>query len=133
MSTSVKDLKRVMANKTDEELYDLLYGHSNDYTTNAIEMAKMEFNSRNLDGPTLSTLSAAVQEQKQVEQAPLEWSYKILAFFVSTLALGIPVILAHRHYVEKGARHKAREWARWACFGFIFYVVVSAVLRFMPQ
>src|SRR5437879_2560350 len=110
MSVAADDLKRVMANKTDEELYDVVYGHSSDYTPNAVEIAKLEFSSRNLDAPTVSSLSTAVAGQKQAEEAPLGWGYRILAFFTSTIFFGIPVILAHRHYVEKGARHKAREW-----------------------
>ena len=130
MSTSVDDLKRAMATRTDEELYDVLHGHPNDYTPDAIEAAKQEFASRNLAAPVLSNLSIAVEAQKQVEETPLEWPLRIVAFFISTLALGIPVIVAHRHYVEKGARRKAREWARWGLFGFFFYFVVS-VLRFV--
>ena len=130
MSTSVDDLKKVMANKTDEGLYDVLHGHPDDYTVEAIEAAKQELASRNLTAPTLSTLGTVVEGQKRVEEAPLEWSLRILAFLISTLFLGIPVLLAHRHYVEKGARRKAREWARWGLFGFLFYFVAS-VLRFM--
>jgi hypothetical protein len=127
MGASVDDLKRVMANKTDEELYDVLYGHSGDYTLDAIEAAKQEFNSRNLNAPTLNTISTAVAERKQTEEQSLEWGYRILAFFISTLMLGIPVLLAHRHYVEKGAKRKAREWGRWALFGFVFYIVLGIV------
>jgi hypothetical protein len=130
MSTSVDDLKKVMANKTDEELYDVLHGHPDDYTADAVEVAKQEFAVRNLTAPTLNILSTAVEGQKRIEEAPLEWHLRIVAFFISTVALGIPVILAHRHYVEKGARRKAREWARWGLFGFLFYFVVT-VLRFM--
>lgn len=130
MSTSVDDLKRAMAIKTDEQLYDILHGHPNDYTADAIEAAKQEFASRNLAAPVLSSLSIAIESQKRVEEAPLEWPLRIVAFFISTVALGIPVIVAHRHYVEKGARRKAREWARWGLFGFLFYFVM-AVLRFM--
>ena len=128
MGASVDDLKRVMANKTDGELYDVLYGHSGDYTTDAVEAAKQEFKSRNLNAPTVNTISTAVAEQKQTEEQPLEWGYRILAFFISTAFLGIPVILAHRHYVENGARRKAREWGKWALFGLAFYIVLG-VLR----
>jgi hypothetical protein len=130
MTTSVDELRRVMANKTDAELYDVLYRRSDDYTADAFEMAKQEFASRHLTAPTLSSLSAAVEGQKGVEEAPLEWHLRIVAFFISTVALGIPVIVAHRHYIEQGASRKAREWARWGLFGFLFYFVVS-VLRFM--
>jgi hypothetical protein len=129
MSTSVEELKRIMANKTDEELYDVLHGHSNDYTVEAVEIARQEFSSRNLDAPTVSSLRAAVEGQKKMEGTPLGWPLRILAFFISTLAFGIPVILAHRHYVEKGTRRKAREWGRWALFGLIFYVAVLVLWR----
>ena len=130
MSTSVDDLKKVMANKTDEELYDVLHGHPNDYTADAVEAAKQEFASRDLTAPTLSNLSTAVEAQMRVEDAPLEWPLRILAFFISPLFFFIPVLLAHRHYVEKGARRKAREWARWGLFGLLFYFFLS-VLRFV--
>jgi hypothetical protein len=130
MSTSFDDLKKVMANKTDEELYDVLHGHPDEYTGDAIDAAKQEVASRNLTAPTLSTLSTAVEAQKRVEETPLGWPLRIVAFFISTMGGGIPVILAHRHYVEKGARRKAREWARWGLFGFLFYFSVF-VLRFV--
>lgn len=132
MSTSVDDLKKVMANKTDEELYDVLHCHPADYTPDAVEAASQEFASRNLTAPALNRLSTMVEGQKTVEEAPLEWRLKIVAFFISTLALGIPVIVAHRHYVEKGARRKAREWARWGLFGFIFYLTLSVLLFILP-
>lgn len=129
-NASVDDFKRVMANKTDEELYHLLHGHPDQYTERALEAAKREFDSRTLTAPALIHLSASVASQKKAEDAPLEWPFRILAFFVSTVFLGVPVLLAHRHYVENGNRRKAREWGRWAIFGFLFYFVLS-VLRFM--
>ena len=125
--TSVDDLKKVMANKTDEELYDVLHGHPDDFTADAIEAAKEEFTSRDLTAQMLSNFSTAVEAQQRVEDAPLEWPLRIVAFFISTVAFGIPVILAHRHYVEKGARRKAREWARCGLFGFFFYFVMSVL------
>jgi len=131
MSVSADDLKNMMANKTDEELYDVIYGHADDYTPDAITAAQMEFNSRKLDAPTIGTLDRGVAANKQVEEAPLTWEYRILAFFISTIFLGIPVILAHRHFVERGARRQAREWARWSLFGFFFYLALSLAVRFL--
>jgi hypothetical protein len=127
MSVSAEDLKRVMANKTNEELYDVVYGHSNEYTADAVEAAKLELRSRNLDPQTVGNLSTAVEERKQVEKAPLGWGYRILAFFISTIFFAIPVLLAWRHYVEKGERRKARDWGRWALYGFTFYLAVAVL------
>lgn len=121
MSISVRDMKRVMADKSDEELYAVLHGHPENYTADALEAAKQEFASRNLTAPAMTTLNSAAEEQKRVEGEPLKWPLRILAFFISTVFFGVPVLIAHRYYVEKGARRKAREWARWAFFGFLFY------------
>lgn len=127
MSLSLDNLRQTMSTKSDEELHDILYGHPGDYTTDAIEMAKEEFLSRNLDAPTLSSLGVSVKERLRLEEAPLGWPLRIVAFFFSTLFFGIPVILAHRHFVEQGERRKAREWGRWGLFGFIFYLVVFVI------
>ena len=35
--------------RSSEELYDVVYGHANDYTPDAVEAAKLEFRSRDLD------------------------------------------------------------------------------------
>jgi hypothetical protein len=43
-----------------------------------------------------------------------------------------PVIVAHRNYVEQGARRKAREWARWGLFGFLFYFALSVLAYLLP-
>jgi len=79
----------------------------------------------------LTSVSSVVEAQKRLEEAPLEWPLRILAFFVSTVLLGIPVLLAHRHCVEKGAKRKARQWGRWALAGFVFYVMVASALKFV--
>lgn len=131
MSLSVAELTKMMASKTDQELYGVLYSHPEEYTAEAIEVAKQEFSSRKLDALTLTSLSIAVEAQKDNEEARLGWRLRIVAFFISTLFFGIPVILAHRHFVEKGARRKAREWARWGLYGFVFYVVLGILMRLL--
>lgn len=119
-----EELKKQMSSKTDEELYGILHAHSKDYTTDALEVAEEEFRRRNLDTIGLNELSAVAGERQQREQAGLGWPLRILSFFISTLALGIPVLLAHRHFVEQGATRKARQWGRWALFGFVFYLTL---------
>jgi hypothetical protein len=127
MSLSRDDLKRAMSNKTDEELHDILYAHSGDYTPDALAIANEEFLVRKIDAPTLSTLRTGVEELRKREEARLGWPLRIVAFFFSTVLFGIPVILAHRHYVEQGAKRKAREWGRWGLFGFAFYLALSII------
>jgi hypothetical protein len=117
------------SNKTDEELYDILYIHSEDYTHDAIEAAGEEFRRRKLDAPT-PNIVAAVREK---EESHLSWPLRILAFFVSSAIFFIPLLLAHRHFVEKGERRKASEWARWAIYGFVFYCVLGMLSRVLAS
>jgi hypothetical protein len=124
MKLSDEEVRQALSEKSDEELYDMLYVHPNDYTDDAIEIAKEEFATRNLDAPRLKELAAAGLELRQHENARLGWGLRMVAFFVSTVFLGIPVWLAHRYYVEEGARQKARDWARWALYGLLFYLAL---------
>jgi hypothetical protein len=127
-----EELKQAILSKTNEELYDVVYVHSTDYTPEALEIAKREFIARGVDAHTLTQLSSAAdlrQEHEQAqEQAPLEGYLKVVAFLFSTLFLGIPVLLAYNHYVNRGARRKAREWIGWAAGGFFFFFGVPALL-----
>ena len=133
MGLSAEELRNVMARKTDEELYDVVHAHAPDYTAEAIEAAKRELSSRNLDVPRLTELGTVVAGKLKQEDAPLEWPMRIVAFFISTMFLFIPLVLAHRHYVERGARRKARDWARWAGLGFVFYLFAAVSLRIVSQ
>jgi hypothetical protein len=126
-------MRLAMANKTDEELYDILYVHSGDYTTDALESAREEFVGRKLDASTLGGLCTTTEVLLQREAEPLGWPLRMVAFFFSTLFFGIPVLLAHRHYVEQGAKRKAREWGRWGLIGFAFYVTLSVIMAISPR
>lgn len=124
MSDPQHDLRTVISSKTDEELYDMLYVHSADYTEDAHEIARQEFGRRKPDEAKMVSLGSLAEEQRDHEEECLGWPLRIVAFFFSTVFLGIPVILAHRNFVERGARRKAREWGRWALYGLLFYVGV---------
>jgi hypothetical protein len=132
MKLSSEELKQAILNKTNEELYDVLHVHSANYTPEALEIAKREFLARGLDSDTLTQLSSTadvLQKHKEAqEQAPLEGHLKVIAFFFSTLFFGLPMLLAFRHYAERGARRKTREWGKWAVAGFFFYFIMGLLL-----
>ncbi len=129
MKLSSEELKQAILSKTNEELYDVLYVHSRDYTPEALEIAKREFLARGVDADNLTQLSSAADAlQRDVqarEEAPLDAYLKVVAFLFSPLFLGLPMLLAFRHYAERGARRKAREWGRWAIGGFVFYLIMG--------
>lgn len=127
MKLSRDDLTKVMSNKTDEQLLGVLSAYSKDYSSDAIEIAREEFERRKLDPAALKNLYTNIERTERLHDAGLKFPSKMTAFFFSTVFLGIPVILAHRHFVENGARRKAREWGRWALYGFAFYVALFVV------
>ena len=97
------------------------------------EAARVEFSHRQLDAPTLRSVEEAVEKVREDEEAPLSWPLRILAFFVSSAFVFVPVILAHRHFVEKGAKRKASDWAKWATYGFVFYCVLGLFIRLLSS
>ncbi|HVM93716.1 MAG TPA: hypothetical protein VMT67_12930 [Terriglobales bacterium] len=136
MRPSSEELKQEMLIKSDEELYDIVHLHSGDYTAEALELAREQLAVRNLPADTVEELSTAGANLLKKEQEPLSWSLRLVAFFFSTVFFGIPVLLAHRHYVEKGEKRKAREWGRWGLLGAGFYfaiifvrLVINIILR----
>ena len=137
MKVSSEEVKQAILRKTDEELYDVLYVHSGNYTPEAIEIAQKEFLARRVDADTLTQFSSAakvLQRQEQAnEEAPLDGSLKIVAFIVSGLFLGIPALLVYNRYVARGARRKAHEWGTCALAGFVLFVVLPLLLKIMNE
>ncbi len=128
MSAAYRDLLESMPNRSDAELYDILYGHRDEYTEDAIRAAEEEFRRRELPPSVVRNLECAAAARRQEEDAPLPWHLRLFAFFGCTSLAGIPAIIAHRRYVEQGARRKAREFARWSLYGLGFYAAVIAIL-----
>ena len=84
---------------------------------------------RRFSAMQLSSAADVLQKHEQAqEQAPLDGYLKAVAFFFSTLFIGIPVLLAYNYYVQRGARRKASEWIRWAAGGFFFFYLVPILL-----
>lgn len=133
MGLSPESLQEQMSGKSNEDLYDILHSHSQDYMPQTIEAARAEFSRRQVNAPTLSNVAIAAERAREKEEARLSWPLRMLAFFVSSTILFIPVLLAHRHFVEKGERRKAREWVRWAIYGFVFYCVLAILMRVLAS
>ena len=125
MKLSNEELKEAISKKSDEELYDILYVHRSDYTTETIELAREQFRAREIKEPMLADFADAGSRAIEQEDAPLNWPLKMCAFLFSTVFLGIPAMLAHRRYIDAGNKRKAREWARWALFGLAFYLTLG--------
>jgi hypothetical protein len=64
MEVSRDALKRAMANKSDRELYDVLYVHSSDYTLEALDVAKDEFVRRKMSPESFAQQIGAAAGQQ---------------------------------------------------------------------
>jgi hypothetical protein len=76
MTSPRSDLEQTMSNKTDEELYDILGAHSEDYIADAIEVAREEFERRKLDASGLTcarTTAATARQEKQLINQRRVW------------------------------------------------------------
>lgn len=129
MGLSPESLREQMSGKSNDDLYDILHSRSQDYMPETLEAARAEFSHRQLGASALGDIVADAEKVREKEEAHLSWPLRMLAFFVSSAILFIPVLLAHRHFVENGERCKAREWARWAIYGFAFYCMLGALIR----
>jgi hypothetical protein len=122
-------LKQTIASKSDGELYDITCIHSDDYGAAAVEIANEELRRRSLDNPLLSRLANASEEEWRREQAHLGWPLSTVAFFITTVGIGIPAMIAYRRFVNEGYRRKAHEWIEWSFIGFVFYGIVWCALN----
>lgn len=81
---SPEQLKETMLGKADDELYATLYIHSNEYTPEAINAARAEFDRRQLAAPTANTVAADIERVQQQQQTPLSVPLRVVAFLVSS-------------------------------------------------
>ena len=70
MEILTKNLKKTIRSKADEELYDILYAHSQDYTLEALGAAWDEFRHRQLDAPPISRIAASADKALKERAAP---------------------------------------------------------------
>jgi hypothetical protein len=120
-SPSKEELSKKISIQTDEELFDMLYLHREDWTDLALEIASEDWKKRDLNPTRIEELRITANKRKQEEDEkadePLSWPLRI---FYVILTLGIwswivlPVI-AEVRYRNRGYSRKYREF--WICMG----------------
>lgn len=130
MRLSSEELGKIMSAKTDEELRDIIFVHSQDYTADAIQVARTEFNNRHLESPP-EGVAIATEELQTGPAETLGWTLKAIAFLLgmafvflslvspAAIILFVSLLLVNVGFVRKGQKRKASEWARWAFGGFL--------------
>lgn len=125
--TEERNFEEKMSKLSDEELYDVL-AHENDYVPEAFDVAKKEFQNRNLSPEKLAELESVAEAKKYEEEEkadkPLPWLIRILMFL---FPLGIAQILLSEYYRNIRYKRRSRECWTWMGYGIIFYVVLIIV------
>jgi hypothetical protein len=127
IGASRDELQQSMAGKLDSELHEMLYVNSDDYTAEALEVAREEFQKRNLDPPSVQVLELASEKRRCAKEARLSLSMRLVAFVTSAIFFGIPAASFYFYYVRRGEKRKAADWATWGWSGFASFLAVRLI------
>jgi hypothetical protein len=134
-----KELEQRIAARSDEDLYEMLFVHREDWTLEALAIAEQEWSRRELTVNKLAAVQATGDERKRqraaIKDEPLSMGPKIL-FFVFNFAfcLGIvQLLIADSLYKSNGYERKYRDCFKWMAYGFLCLFVVSLMIHLLSQ
>ena len=119
---------KIMNEKADYELLEIVTKLKDDYQLEAVEAAKNELESRNLDNTEIETAQSQLKRKEQIKdkikQKPLEAGYKILFFL---FGWGIIPWLIASTYKVKGFDKKNKDAWRFIIYGVLTYFVLTVL------
>jgi hypothetical protein len=128
------ELEQRIAARTDEDLYEMLYVHRDDWTPEARAIAETEWSRRSLTPDRFAVVQAVGAERKRAREAindePLSTGPRIL-FFIFNFAffLGLPqLLIADSLYRGSGYDRKF-----WDCVKCMAYGLLSLLAASVPQ
>jgi hypothetical protein len=126
-----EELERQMRSRSDDQLYEMLYIHREDWTPEALEVADQEWKSRNLDAGKLKEVQAIAVETEREKAAiadePLSLPQKVTFFlFNYAFCLGVvQIVTADVVFKSRGYDRKFRDCLWWMLYGWLFYTFVG--------
>jgi hypothetical protein len=122
------DFSQAMAERSDAELIAITTTEKDNYQAVALEAARVELSRRNLSAHQIETAIYNNSRQEQLENKkrdkPLEAYWKILVFFIPTIAL----LIIAGYLKSHGSNRQAKELAIWAVVSSCVYLIVIALL-----
>lgn len=116
---------KIMNEKADYELLEIVTKLKDDYQLEAVKAAKKELESRNLDNTEIEKAQSQLERKEQIKnnikQKPLEAGYKILFFF---FGWGILPWLIAITYRVNGFDKKYKDAWRFIIYGVLMYFVL---------
>ena len=125
------NLSNIMGQKTEDELINILTLDRDDYTENAIETAKIEFEKRgfNLEKYEKSYLKYLELKKNLNENAnkPLEKQTKIIGMILPYIS----IYMYKKEFQKNGFERKIRELYTASNIGIILYILLNILTLFI--
>lgn len=122
------DFKSEMEKLSDEELLKVLTVDNDNYLSDALNVAKSEFEKRKLPEDKIGFITNDLIRKKEEENKwaaePLEPGLKMLTFLFPMIL----TFLLSGFYKSKGYDRKASQLGRWTILGFCFYIIVAFLI-----
>jgi hypothetical protein len=137
-----EDLIREMSRRTDEELFEMLQIHREDWRPEALEIAETEWKRRAISPERIDEIRQAIIEKYHEEKVLAEQSLSWLAGFIFLIGpllcfLGFPqIIAAYYLYHRNGADQKYKDAWKLMSYGYtlllipIVFYVCNLLLKF---
>jgi hypothetical protein len=140
----VNELARRIGERSDGELYEMIFVNRQDWTPAALELAEKEWARRELAPDKLKDAQAVYEVKKldrdAIANEPLSTRQKVLFFlFNFAFCLGIPqIVMASATFRSCGYERKYRESIQWMLYGLIsffvaFWSVNSPLTPIVPE
>lgn len=119
-----KSIELNIRSKSNSELYLILNHSSEEYSTEAIAIAKDEYNNRNCSEEEILSHREQLSKIKMNETLLADQSATIFEKAVYFLFPGILMLLFASEFERKGLKRKHETLKRCSKYGIVFYVIL---------
>jgi hypothetical protein len=146
------DYTKVMSQRTDRQLAEILTSKKNDYQPDAIIAAEQEFQKRNLSLDNFPAMTSEEIIEPVLEIKSFEWYHKVLTVLMPAIitracvfiadnveglylfrGLAIVVIIASQYIIYKklkdnGESSIATEFLKWVTYSYYIYIGLAILI-----
>jgi hypothetical protein len=131
------ELIQQMGRRTDEELFEMIFLHRDDWTPEAIDAAQSEWKNRALPREKIEklwqTCSQKAQTEKAIAEQPLSWLVGVFFFLLGPIfcVFGLPqIVAAEVLYHQKGADQKYKDAWKFMGYGYAILIFCACMRAF---
>lgn len=125
------DFKNVMAERTDEQLLNILTRSRADYHPEAITAAEAEFARRGLSAARIHEIQNEIERATDRATINAEKPLFIIWKFLALLCPGVLLLFAALILKVEGYERQYRELKRWTLYGVGFYFILVLLIEIL--